>query len=78
MRKYSYDYYRHETYNYELYAVCQHIGGVKGGHYTAAINVPVNNGSTWFTFNDAHISPIVDINQIINNNAYCLYYRKVD
>lgn len=72
MRSYSYEYYTHETYDYELYAVCQHYGGMRGGHYTAAIK----HGIDWFRFDDTAVTQIVDVSQIVNEHAYCLWYRK--
>lgn len=64
--------YNKNSYIYELYGVCNHIGGAKGGHYTA--NVRVANG-TWLSFNDTSISQITP-ESVVNSHAYCLFYRK--
>jgi len=41
--------YDSNSYTYDLYGICNHSGGLMGGHYTACIKNP--NG-TWYHFND--------------------------
>ena len=67
--------YEKNSFIYDLYGVCNHSGGTWGGHYTA--NVKNANGS-WYHFNDTNVLPIndTDINKIISNQAYCLFYEK--
>ena len=67
--------YEKNSFIYDLYGVCNHSGGTWGGHYTA--NVKNANGS-WYHFNDTNVIPIndTDINKIISNQAYCLFYEK--
>lgn len=55
---------------YELYAVCDHIGNVHGGHYTCNIK---QNGR-WFHIDDETINVIRGPK--ISNLTYCLFYRK--
>jgi ubiquitin carboxyl-terminal hydrolase 8 len=62
--------YNPQQYVYDLYGVCNHIGGVMGGHYTAFVK---NSEDQWIHFNDTSTSPI---SSIITPMAYCLFYRK--
>ena len=43
-----------------------------GGHYTANVRVANNE---WYNFNDQRITKINE-NQVVNPQAYCLFYRK--
>jgi ubiquitin C-terminal hydrolase len=65
--------YNPSSYVYDLYGVCNHIGGVSGGHYTAFIR---NLNNQWIHFNDENIEIIENPQHIIQSNAYCLFYRK--
>ena len=64
--------YKKEIYKYELYAVCNHSGGVMGGHYTAFVK---NANRKWYHFNDSSVLEIQE-NQILTSKAYCFFYRK--
>jgi ubiquitin C-terminal hydrolase len=64
--------YDKETYIYDLYGVCNHSGGVLGGHYTAFVK---NADGVWFLFNDTTVTQ-VSAEAIISSKAYCLFYRK--
>jgi len=61
-----------ETYQYSLYAICNHGGGLGGGHYWAYVKNLDNN---WYKFNDNVVSTLSK-DKIISENAYCLFYRK--
>jgi ubiquitin C-terminal hydrolase len=63
--------YKKETYLYELYGVCNHVGGALGGHYFAFIK---NANGKWYTFNDVSVVEVSDA-QIVSPKAYCLFYR---
>ena len=65
--------YNKELYIYDLYGVCNHSGGMSGGHYTANIK---NIDNKWYTFNDTNVSEISE-SDIITSKAYCLFYRKI-
>ena len=65
--------YKKQSYIYELYGVCNHSGGVQGGHYTAYVK---NANGKWYHFNDTSVSEIGLIESIISPKAYCLFYRK--
>ena len=63
--------YDKNSFKYDLYAICNHSGGVMGGHYWAYIKT--NN--KWYNFNDTNISEI-DESKIKTPRAYCFFYRK--
>jgi ubiquitin carboxyl-terminal hydrolase 8 len=65
--------YKKESYKYELYGVCNHSGGVMGGHYTAYVK---NANGKWYHFNDTSVSEVGVQESIISPKAYVLFYRK--
>jgi ubiquitin carboxyl-terminal hydrolase 8 len=65
--------YKKERYKYELYGVCNHSGGVMGGHYTCYIK---NANEKWYHFNDTSVSEVGIKESIISPKAYVLFYRK--
>jgi ubiquitin C-terminal hydrolase len=65
--------YKKESFQYELYGVCNHSGGVMGGHYTAYVK---NANGKWYHFNDTNVSEVGMSNTIISPKAYLLFYRK--
>ncbi|XP_029931589.1 ubiquitin carboxyl-terminal hydrolase 17-like protein E [Myripristis murdjan] len=65
---------------YDLYAVVNHVGSLKGGHYTAEIKSYENEG--WYLFSDAKVRmakqpPITRDCPMRSSVAYLLMYRKV-
>jgi ubiquitin C-terminal hydrolase len=65
--------YKSDSYKYDLYGVCNHSGGVLGGHYTAFIK---NANGKWYHFNDTIVSEVGLVESIISPKAYVLFYRK--
>lgn len=65
--------YKKKSYKYELYGICNHSGGVLGGHYTSYVK---NANGKWYHFNDNSVSEVGLIESIISPKAYCLFYRK--
>jgi ubiquitin C-terminal hydrolase len=65
--------YKKENYLYDLYGVCNHSGSLLGGHYTAYVK---NSNSKWYHFNDTEVKEIINIENIVSQKAYCLFYRK--
>jgi ubiquitin carboxyl-terminal hydrolase 8 len=65
--------YNPKSYVYDLYGVCNHFGGVLGGHYTAFVK---NAQNKWLHFNDTSVEHIDNLNNIVTPSAYCLFYRK--
>lgn len=64
--------YKKESYVYELYGICNHSGGVMGGHYTAFIK---NANGKWYLCNDTSVQE-VPVASLISPKAYCFFYRK--
>ena len=64
--------YNSDSYIYDLYGICNHFGDVGGGHYSAYIK---NNNGKWYHFNDTSVEEINKEN-LLSNNAYCLFYLK--
>lgn len=62
---------------YELYGVCNHMGGLGGGHYTAHCRSR-SNSAEWHTFDDARVSR-VNTARVVGGgtSAYVLFYRLV-
>ena len=61
-------------YVYDLYGVCNHSGGVAGGHYTAYARV--GPGHDWALYDDTSVR---DCGRQLPRScrlAYCLFYRK--
>jgi ubiquitin carboxyl-terminal hydrolase 8 len=65
--------YNKHSYQYELYGVCNHSGGVFGGHYTCYVK---NANGIWYHFNDTSVSEVGILESIVSPKAYCLFYRK--
>jgi ubiquitin C-terminal hydrolase len=65
--------YKKETYVYDLFGICNHSGGLLGGHYTSYIK---NANNKWYHFNDTSVAEVGLIESIISQKAYCLFYRK--
>ena len=65
--------YNKESYKYDLYGICNHMGGVMGGHYTAFVKNSENN---WLHCNDRNVEDVQSPETIITPMAYCLFYRK--
>jgi ubiquitin carboxyl-terminal hydrolase 8 len=65
--------YKKEKYKYELYGVCNHSGGVMGGHYTSYVK---NANGKWYHYNDTSVSEVGIPESIISPKAYVLFYRK--
>ncbi|KAJ2765426.1 hypothetical protein IWQ56_004101, partial [Coemansia nantahalensis] len=58
---------------YDLHAVCNHFGGLGGGHYTAYAHNPEDG--KWYDFNDSHVSEVRDPSRVVTEAAYMLFYR---
>ena len=64
--------YNPSQYKYDLYAICNHMGGPLGGHYNAF----VKTSAQWCLFDDGTVKRKVHESQLITPKAYCLFYRK--
>ncbi|KAJ1916094.1 hypothetical protein H4219_003965 [Mycoemilia scoparia] len=58
---------------YDLYAVCNHYGGMGGGHYTAYAKHSDTN--TWYEYNDSRVEALDSPKQVISKAAYLLFYK---
>jgi ubiquitin C-terminal hydrolase len=63
--------YDKKKYVYDLYAICNHTGGLNGGHYYSYCK---NLNGKWHCFNDKSVTEI-DKN-IVSKDAYVLFYRQ--
>lgn len=68
--------YNSDSYQYELYAVGNHMGNINNGHYNAYIKNYSDN--EWYLYNDNNIIKINSekIEDLLKINAYCLFYKK--
>jgi ubiquitin carboxyl-terminal hydrolase 8 len=65
--------YNKNTYLYDLFGVCNHVGGVMGGHYTSFVKTADN---IWCHYNDTSVEKVEKLEDIVSPMAYCLFYRK--
>ncbi len=65
--------YNRESYVYDLYGVCNHMGGISGGHYTSFVK---NKSEQWLSCNDTNVNLLESLAKINSQYAYCLFYRK--
>ena len=61
---------------YDLYAICNHFGGLGGGHYTAYCKN--NNDGKWYNFDDAMVTEVTNLENMISSSAYVLFYKRRD
>uniref|UniRef100_A0A096LYE6 USP domain-containing protein n=1 Tax=Poecilia formosa TaxID=48698 RepID=A0A096LYE6_POEFO len=70
-----------QNQTYELYAVVEHFGDLRGGHYHAKIKSK-DEGGKWFVFDDSSVtqrskSPFPDnVDVVQSHSAYLLFYRR--
>ena len=64
--------YDKDSYKYDLYGICNHMGGSAGGHYTAFVK---NANKKWYLFNDTNWTE-VNLGALKSSQAYCFFYRK--
>jgi hypothetical protein len=64
------------SYQYDLYAVCNHHGtDLQGGHYTATCRNPTDG--KWYAFDDVNTRTITKPeDEVISEDAYILFYQK--
>lgn len=58
---------------YELFAVCNHMGTVSSGHYTATTKS--RQTGQWYMYDDDRVSFIQDEATIATDEAYILFYE---
>uniref|UniRef100_A0A3P9M4M0 ubiquitinyl hydrolase 1 n=1 Tax=Oryzias latipes TaxID=8090 RepID=A0A3P9M4M0_ORYLA len=60
-------------YLYDLYAVCNHHGGMHGGHYTAYCRNSVD--ALWYSYDDSSVD-LVPEEEVCTKGAYILFYQR--
>ena len=67
--------YNPSSFQYELYGICNHMGDMTSGHYSAFVKTQQKQ---WFHCNDENIEIVgnENLNKMITPLAYCLFYRK--
>ncbi|XP_076027254.1 ubiquitin carboxyl-terminal hydrolase 43a [Genypterus blacodes] len=60
-------------YLYDLYAVCNHHGGMHGGHYTAYCRNSVDG--LWYSYDDSSVDLVPD-EEVCTRGAYILFYQR--
>uniref|UniRef100_A0A665UNH6 ubiquitinyl hydrolase 1 n=1 Tax=Echeneis naucrates TaxID=173247 RepID=A0A665UNH6_ECHNA len=58
---------------YDLYAVCNHHGGMHGGHYTAFCRNSVDG--KWYSYDDSSAEPVPE-GEVCTRGAYILFYQR--
>jgi len=58
---------------YDLYGICNHSGGVLGGHYTSHVKTA---NDKWYHFNDTSVAELGNLPSLVSPKAYCFFYRK--
>uniref|UniRef100_A0A8C5E1C0 ubiquitinyl hydrolase 1 n=1 Tax=Gouania willdenowi TaxID=441366 RepID=A0A8C5E1C0_GOUWI len=58
---------------YDLYAVCNHHGGMHGGHYTAFCRNSVDG--QWYSYDDSSTEPVPE-SEVCTRGAYILFYQR--
>ena len=58
---------------YDLYAVSEHTGSLRGGHYTTVARNFVNG--KWYDFNDGHVREVTAA-AAVTPRAYVLFYKR--
>ncbi len=56
---------------YDLYAVCNHLGTMTRGHYTAYCRNPAD--AHWYMFDDSKVQPLEE-EDLVTPGAYLLFY----
>ncbi|KAM9745609.1 ubiquitin carboxyl-terminal hydrolase 43 [Menidia menidia] len=58
---------------YDLYAVCNHHGGMHGGHYTAFCRNSVDG--QWYSYDDSSVELVPEA-EVCTRGAYILFYQR--
>ncbi|XP_041942500.1 ubiquitin carboxyl-terminal hydrolase 43 [Alosa sapidissima] len=62
-----------QDFLYDLYAVCNHHGGMHGGHYTAYCRNSVDG--QWYSYDDSSVETVPD-GEVCTRGAYILFYQR--
>ncbi|CDW88602.1 ubiquitin carboxyl-terminal hydrolase 16-like [Stylonychia lemnae] len=64
-------------YQYRLYAVVSHTGGLAGGHYIAYTSYEYRNENMWFYFSDTFVDRVSE-QDVLKCEPYILFYKRID
>lgn len=66
-------------FRYKLYAVANHYGNLTTGHYTSYVRKLSDHKKKrdWCYFDDAKVTYDCKESQVLNKNAYCLFYQRI-
>lgn len=66
-------------FNYKLYGVVNHYGNLTNGHYTAYAKKTSDSKKRkeWCYFDDAKVTFDCKPDQVMNKNAYCLFFQRI-
>ena len=62
-----------ENFQFDLYAIANHLGTIENGHYTATC---LTSQQTWLYFNDDAVYRFTQTNELVTSHAYILFYRR--
>ncbi|CAK9436749.1 uncharacterized protein LODBEIA_P12710 [Lodderomyces beijingensis] len=65
-------------FKYKLFGVANHFGNLTTGHYTAYVyKNDTKQAKKWCYFDDSKVTFNVSPSQVMNKNAYCLFFHRV-
>ncbi|CAH6720218.1 ubiquitin carboxyl-terminal hydrolase 5 [[Candida] jaroonii] len=66
-------------FRYKLYGVANHYGNLTTGHYTAYVHKQSDTKKKreWCYFDDSRVTFNHKENDVLNKNAYCLFYQRI-
>lgn len=66
-------------FRYKLYGVINHYGNLTTGHYTSYVykNNRSKSPKGWCYFDDSKVTFNCKDSQVLNSNAYCLFYYRI-
>ena len=66
--------YNKKSYIYDLYGICNHVGGVNGGHYYSVCKNYLDDN--WYEYNDSHVSQIPN-HKVLDYSPYLFVYKRL-
>lgn len=66
-------------FRYKLFGVANHFGNLTTGHYTSYVRKKSDAKKTreWCYFDDSKVTYNCKESQVMNKNAYCLFYQRI-
>lgn len=70
---------QNQPFQYKLYGVANHFGNLTTGHYTSYVHKESDKKKTrgWCYFDDSKVTFNCSPSQVLNKNAYCLFYQRI-